>query len=697
MTAPVPSSRRRFVAGSVVGGVSAFVVLATILVFTAGHADLLRRDLFGNFFDAQARSLLHGHWDVPAKELSIEGFTVDGKTYTYFGVFPSLIRMPILAVADSLSGRLTQLSMLTGFAVLIAAIAALHWRIRQLIRPARPCGRLEPAVVVFGLACGSTIMFLAGRSIVYHEAILWGVAWSLVAYNRILALVGHRSARNLVLACGAATIAFLTRASVGLGPVLALGLVVVGQIVAVFVPRLGAWVRRLDWLGVGETAPARPGRWIAACLVAAVLPVLAYTSVNYSRFGSPAGIPWTKQAFVGLSAQNRRVLAANSNTYFGLQFAPTTALQYLRPDALAPAPLFPFVSFPSTRARVVGDVELIERTVSTSVPASMPALVLLTAVGLVAVVLPRFSRGRGAAALRAPLIGSALAVIPVITVAYVGNRYLGDFLPFLFLGSIGGLQTLLRRREDAPTRRWATVGLGATAVLAVFGVWTNFSLALEYQRLYMPSKPAARSGMLSWQYALDGRLGGAPRAARFVSVLPATPASPGTTAVVGQCRALYWSDGQYWWAVEGTPASGWFRLRVHVPSDLPASWQPLLGLGPAGRQLVVGVHRAAGGAELGLGQVGTDGALHFLPSGTILDRPGTYDVDAVIGGPQQRAALSVDDTVVLDIPLGEPPATTPFTVGTAATPGVAPKFDGRVRLLPSRLGVCRDLLSRRGG
>jgi hypothetical protein len=109
------------------------------------------------------------------------------------------------------------------------------------------------------------------------------------------------------------------------------------------------------------------------------------------------------------------------------------------------------------------------------------------------------------------------------------------------------------------------------------------------------------------------------------------------------------------------------------------------------------VHRAAGGAELGLGQVGTDGALHFLPSGTILDRPGTYDVDAVIGGPQQRAALSVDDTVVLDIPLGEPPATTPFTVGTAATPGVAPNFDGRVRLLPSRLGVCRDLLSRRGG
>ena len=625
---------------------------------------------------------------------------IDGKTYTYFGLFPSLARMPVIAVAPSLYGRLTQLSMAGALVVLLGGFTALHWRILELIRPGRRTSRLEPAVVIFAAVCGSTVVFLASRSIVYHEAILWGIAWSLVAYDRILVLIARPTLRTIAIASACASLAFLSRASVGLGPVIALGLVAGGQLLGLARPRVtGAMSRALDrlgWLGVGLRPPMRPARWFAACIAFAILPVVAYSAVNYSRFDSPVGIPWTKQAFVGISEQNRRVLAENSNTYFGTQFAPTTALQYLRPDALSVSSLFPWVTFPPAPARVIGGVEFIERTVTTSVPASMPALLLLAVIGTTGAVSARFARGRGAAALRAPLIGSALAVIPVVAVAYVGNRYLGDFIPLLYMGALAGFHVLLRRREESETRRWPTILLGVAAGLTVFALWVNFSLAFLYQRLYAPEVPSTRAGALALQYDIDGVFGDSPRSAIFVETLPKVPSASGTTAVVGECDALYWSNGTSWFAVEGSPASGRYRLRVTYPQNLRTRWEPLLAVGPPGAEVVLGVHAAGGRAELGLGRIGPDGTLGFLPSGTRFDpTTGPDDVEFVLDDARRRASVSVNRRTVLDVPLDAPPPTQPVRVGEATTPGVAQTYSGRVALLPAQLDTCEQLLSRR--
>ena len=66
------------------------------LLLSGGSTSLLVRDQYGNFYDAQARALLAGHWDVPARALFFEGFRIHGKTYTYFGVWPAMLRMPFL-------------------------------------------------------------------------------------------------------------------------------------------------------------------------------------------------------------------------------------------------------------------------------------------------------------------------------------------------------------------------------------------------------------------------------------------------------------------------------------------------------------------------------------------------------------------------------------------------------------------------
>ena len=183
---------------------------------------------------------MHGHWDIPRRVLSVDGFQVGSKYYMYFGVWPSVLRMPLLAVAGSLSGKLTVPSMLLAFTVLLTGAAALYWRIRSLVSPDRGCSRGEAAIAgaaVFTIGCGTTALFLASRAFVYHEAILWAAAWSLLAYERIIAFTQRPSRARLGLAALFATLTILSRVSIGIGPVIALGVLAAIELLRIFVRR----------------------------------------------------------------------------------------------------------------------------------------------------------------------------------------------------------------------------------------------------------------------------------------------------------------------------------------------------------------------------------------------------------------------------------------------------------------------------
>src|SRR6266404_499333 len=45
---------------------------------------------FCGFYDALARSILHGHLDVPRDAIGVEAFTFEGRAYGYFGIRPAL-------------------------------------------------------------------------------------------------------------------------------------------------------------------------------------------------------------------------------------------------------------------------------------------------------------------------------------------------------------------------------------------------------------------------------------------------------------------------------------------------------------------------------------------------------------------------------------------------------------------------------
>ncbi len=686
--------RRAFVIGCVIGGLVALI--GFVIMLHASPGGLFRRETFANFYDAQADSWLHGRWDVPAADLYIEGFRFGDKTYTYFGAWPSILRLPVLAVSGGPYGHLTGISMVLAFAVALTGVGTLQWRLREMFRPRRPVGRGEAILagaVVVAAGLGTSLLFLASRAWVYHEAILWGAAWAIVAYERVIAFMMRPSRARLIGAAVFGGLAFLSRASVGMGPLLALGLILLGRLVRAAHQRWSArpkaegsaepdepkrgFFGRLDWLGGADDGRS----WILPVFFAGLVPGLIYAYVNWSRFGTPFSVPWTHQVLALINPHHREILDANGGTYFGLKFAPTTLVHYLRPDALSFDALFPWVTFPRFTTPVLGSAKFDTLDPSTSIVASMPALVVLAIFGIIAVVLPRFGRTREAAWLRVPLLGALGGVVLTVAISYVANRYLGDWVPLLILAALIGLQVLLRRAEEPRHRRASRAWITVVAVLAVFGIWVNGGLGLIYARLYMPQHDTDRLAMLEVQHALDV---GGPHSVGRSATLPTKPAAGGTTWIVGDCDSMYWSDGTRWYPVQGTEAGGWFRLAVR-PADLVAGWQSLVADGTPGNGTAVGVRPVGRGStaeiDVGLGVMMPDGTIAWPERATRLPfGPGEHRFDVILDDALRFVRVTVDGTPAVgarDTRAPIPPG--PFAVNPA------------VRRLPPSIDLCRDL------
>ena len=674
-------ARQRFRRAALVGALLAAPIFYWMV--NAGQLNPFHAEIFGNFYDIQAHSLFDGHWDVPARAVAFEGFLIDGKTYLYFGPVPALLRLPIVAITDSLDGKLTQVSMLAAFAVALVFVTRLSWRIRGLVRGDAPVSRLELWAVgayVFLIATGSVMFFLASRAFAYHETELWGAALALAAYDAILAVLLEPSRRWIILAGLWTSAAFLTRATVGAGPLVALAIVI-----AVLVLRR-IWPRRLGGVARWFAAPDELGSarlfwWLAA---AAALPVVLYVYVNYSRFGSFFGLPFDHQVYSQFNPARRRALADNGGSLFGLKFLPTQLLQLVRPDGWRFDSLFPWIAFPRP-ATVLGGVTFDTRDWASSIPATMPALTLLGGTGVVLLV-----RRAGAAAVRAPLIGAVIGGLATLTIAFVANRYMSDLLPAIVLASLVGLHALLGAARRAPRRTWTRVFAVAALVLVPISLWVNFALAFSYQRALSPQAAGERAGFIGLQQDVDEFIPGGPRGnVQFGPELPAR-GSRGELFVLGDCAGLYWSDSREWSAVERANGAGHFRLRVRFP-DVATGEEALLGIGAGSDQNVLQLrylpdHRA----RLALLSTVAPTPLVSTPQRI---KPGrAYSMDVIIDSRTGLVRVSLDGHGVLDditfLVSGDH-----AMIGSASGQG---PFSGTIRELPVRTLLCDRVRDRYG-
>ena len=667
--------------------------LTFLWLITVGRPNLVPTRDFGDVFDLQARALLDGRLSMPDGSLGFEGFLIDGRTYAYFGIFPSLIRLPILLVTDHFDGRLTVLSMLVAYAVAYVSAVRVIGRTRALLRPGQAwsrTGTVAAGLLLLVLGLGSNLLFLGSAAWMYHEASLWGAAGVLASFAATLSYLDRPRLRSVVAAGAWATVAWLSRGSVGLAPSVALGLLGLTHL-------SGA-----RWLAVLAPGPAgeagtgwrRDRRSAAALLGAAAVGGLLFGAINTAKFGSPTRLPMDRQvASFNPWPERREALEVYDGSLFSARLIPSVLVQTFRPDLVAPSSTWPFVRQRAVEPPVWGDLVFDTVEPSSGLTVTSPLLLVLGGIGVVAGVRPRRSgrAGVSAAPLRPFLLGGLAATYAPLTIAFIAQRYLTDALPLLVVAAAGGV-AVLDGWQPAPARaaRLRPVALGGLAVLAAFGVYVTLATSWSFQRFGVPPDGAARAAGLRTQLAVSDLVGSPPSATRYATLPDRAPRAG--LAVRGECLGLYQGQADGGWTpVEVSAAGGQPAFRVRLDDGTANPSSALATVGEADDHVVVTVEGSGAGSRFRLVRDGV---------------AGTAGPEVDLGGGDHRVEIQADPTltwvkVFVDgdeafFEGGRPPRRSPLVVGRDAF-GDVPPFAGSVVERPTPTPTCNALVAALGG
>ncbi len=486
-----------------------------------GYINVLRPAGGGRIYDLQAEAIMHGHLWAPKGLIGIEAFVHDGRQYTYFGVWPSLLRIPVLLVDGRLQGELTAPSILLAWLVICFFSTVLIWRVRMVIRGPAPLGRAEATslgVLLASITGGSIILFLGATPWVYNEDFMWSIA---LALGSLFALIGvlERPTRRRVMALGILILLTnLNRITTAWACVLAAVLVAA-------------------WFAFGRST-VEQRRWALPVLVTGLVPFIVSCGIDVAKFGTPVGIPLADQVWTSMNLHRRQFLAANGGRYYSLKFLPSTLTAYLQPVGLRFRTVFPFMTLPAAPAKTVGNVMLDSTYRTASATSTMPLLLIFTCIGAIGVFRRRVStRLRG---LRIPLIAMVLPPCIALVWGYIDPRFLGDFLPVLALGGILGMVQFWVYVEHRP-RRVRRIAVGAVVVLGVFGMAANLGISVTPNAEFRENQLVS---YVKFQKSVGDLIGHSVSAdvVRGKTLPYWAPADE--LFVVGNCAALYYSTGQ---------------------------------------------------------------------------------------------------------------------------------------------------------
>ena len=369
---PTSSGSRPPLIGVAVGALPFLWVLWDLWT---SNINVLRTAGAGRIYDLQSLAIMHGRLWVPRGRLGIEAFIHDGRQYTYFGVLPSLLRIPFLIVDPGLQGQLGAVSILLAWMVIALFSTLLMWRIRVIVRGSAALGRAEATTLGAVLATitgGSVVVFLGATPFVYHEDLIWSVALTVAS---LFALVGvlEGPTRQRVVALGV----FVLLA--GLNRLTTSWACVIGTVLVA------------AWFAFGRSTVGQR-RWALPVLATGVIPFAVSCSINMLKFGVPVGLPMVDQVWTTMNLHRRQFLASNGGKYYGLRFIPSTLQAYLQPVGVRLRGVFPFITLPPQPAAIIGKGVLFDNTYRTaSATSTMPLLMILTFIGAIGVFRRRVS------------------------------------------------------------------------------------------------------------------------------------------------------------------------------------------------------------------------------------------------------------------------------------------------------------------
>jgi hypothetical protein len=509
--------RRYFTIAVVAGiGVMAAPYLWVLWDLWLHSADPLRGAPTDYFYDIQARAMFHGKLSVPNSMLGIEGFLHNGRTYTYFGIFPSLLRMPVLLLTSRFDGALTAPSLLMAWLATGLFSSLMFWRLRVITRGRAMLGRAEAAsygVLMATIMGGSVIVYLAATPFVYNEDFAWSVPLTVGSLFALLGVMERPSAGRVWASAVLILLTNLNRTPAGYACVIGAGLVAL-------------------WFLFGRGGSSNR-RWAVPVLAVAFVGFAASCIVTYAKFGTPIGLPMADQVWAKVNAHRRFFLAANGGKAFSFGFLPSTVTAYLSPFGIRFTTLFPFITTPVAPAAWIGAV--MDQTYPTaSVPTTMPLLFLLACWGTITAFRPKALIPYRLT--RIVLVTGVLGTAGVLVWGYIGERYMADFMPFLIIAGGIGLIEIWRRFENRSPKVRGRV-LGVLVVVALYCVAANFAIAAG------PSEQMTQAQIqdfVSNEKSLS--LTSLADSVKHGQTLPDWAPS-GQLFIVGNCSGLYLSSG----------------------------------------------------------------------------------------------------------------------------------------------------------
>ena len=654
------AGRRRFTVAAVVGTLVAAVPFVWILWGPWETPDPVRKTAFeDNFYDLQARAIFHGHLWLANGAVGIEAFVHDGRQFTYFGLFPSIIRMPILALTSSLDGRLTVPYMLAAWLITALFVSLLLWRVRLLMRGPVVMGRAEAAafgVLIATVMVGSVFTVLASIPYVFAEDLAWSICLTVGSLFALLGVLERPSRGRVVVAGLLILCANLDRLTTGWACVVAA-------------------VLAAAWFGLGRGGQENR-RWCVPILAAGLIPLLIGCFVNYLKFGVPFGLPVVDQVWTSVNAYRRQFLAANHNSEEGIAFIPSDALAYLRLDGLRFTSVFPFVTLPAAPATAVSGVLFDRRYRTASMPSSMPLLFLLSLWGMVTAFRPR-PIGR-VALTRIPLLAAGSAGAALLLWGYIAPRYLADFVPFLVLASAVALADIWRRMEGR-TRRFRIGTFAVITVVALFTIVANIGIAVVPNEEWTTTQVY---NFVETQKSISD-ITGHPLEAnvhRGDQLPPWAPA--GELYIIGDCDGLYISNGENystipsqqftrttWMAVQrGHAFQRTFSVTAHHLVASGSQWLPMLEVGSGAVSAKATPSRFPGRVQVSFNLVNRGGSITYgLPS--LITVGSSVDVVVITDPVKHLVEVTIRGITFLSTTVDE---VEPVSVLTGVTPQVPP-------------------------
>ncbi|MFM8857781.1 MAG: hypothetical protein ACKOI2_11390, partial [Actinomycetota bacterium] len=277
--------------------------------------------LQNSYFTEQARSILAGHLWIDPQAHPWECFFVDKKCYGYFGIAPSVIRIPFLFLGGN--------EVFENAALFISVASGIaSWAgIDLCSRVIKSAGIQQESWVPLGMMSAAILIGPAGLLMllidpyVYQESIAWSIAGTMIAVNFFWRWWHFRSDHLLLLATFAMVIASGARpTSAFVGTVMALG----------------------SWCYL-RTESSLTLRTHIVLTMLAILPVMTTLAVMVLKFGSLLPPYETYQSRQALDFQ--QVLIMNPGLTNGFRNLPTTLFAYLRPDSIRLESTEPFVGF----------------------------------------------------------------------------------------------------------------------------------------------------------------------------------------------------------------------------------------------------------------------------------------------------------------------------------------------------------------